>query len=481
MPDASTVVSASTSTDSNTTTNTDTPDSTGAVKCECDDMTTVNSGSTFEVIQIEGQHNKQVVDTRDGVVRVVGEDELNTPESTVLATNNTFINESARCCCGPGTCNCTDCGACVDRQERKMKRVRLKLKRRKRIKEEDEVEEGNQKVLDVPKVPIEIEEVFVAVGNGYYRKEKRNKLTGEVIIEDDNDETMTPPVASCCKSKQPSTPAPAASGCCSSKKGSNNSSSQAVEPVMKRAPPLIIAPMNFDGLEFSGFDFNGAMESYMRSTGQTLSPTGSSPLGGVASPEDYYPTIAGVGFNDSMNVSGMNNMNLDMSGLPNSNNNNNMNSHFASPHGQRHDAPFQISLGDFDYLDMAQNGLQGSGDNNNNNNNFLNVVYAPSCVLPGQCQCGDDCSCEGCSTHGNGGGAMVQTNSKASPLSVSPLSVGHGIGSSPIQGLDSVVMGMGVEMDAPQQRPLEMGGGGVGIGLYEMHGDNGTHGFFQGH
>lgn len=31
----------------------------------------------------------------------------------------------------------------------------------------------------------------------------------------------------------------------------------------------------------------------------------------------------------------------------------------------------------------------------------LEMSFAPSCVLPGQCHCGDDCQCPGCSTHGD--------------------------------------------------------------------------------
>lgn len=47
----------------------------------------------------------------------------------------------------------------------------------------------------------------------------------------------------------------------------------------------------------------------------------------------------------------------------------------------------------------------------------MEMSFAPSCVLPGQCQCGENCKCVGCSTHGNGN-IMVSnlyTGNKAKP------------------------------------------------------------------
>lgn len=429
MPDAnSSSTSTSTSTSSSSTSSSTTVTN-GSSNYECGETPPKTNGQ-FEVIQIEGQHSKQLVDTRDGVVRVVSEGSELSVGSTPTTTANSFINESPRCCCGPGNCNCTECSVCQDRKDRKKKKVRLKLKRSKKIKEleepEVEVELEPEAELEpeyTPPTPIEIEEVFVSVGNGLYRKERRNRLTGEVLPDEGE------PKSSCCSKKtEPAKPKPVKSGCCSSKRSSQTGTAvghkmvsslvQSAAPKQHAQAPLIIAPMNFDGLELSAFDFSDVMGHYAQ-TPPTATSTGngSSPLG-MASPEDYYPTIAGVGLVHSIG--------MDLPVLEQQHQ-----QQRALHHSQVGHTPYSVGATtqsmsfDLDYLAMATASGQ-STSTTRGDDSFLDVVYAPSCVLPGQCQCGDGCQCEGCSTHGDGRGssgggggvgARVQSSSPSVRLS----------------------------------------------------------------
>lgn len=446
--------------------------STAQTSCDCDDVSTVDTPTMsataavnrqFEVIKIEGQHSKKVVDTRDGVVRVVSERRPSLTSVPTFPPKVSFVSENPRCCCGPGSCNCTDCDVCVDRKERKMKRVRLKLKRQKKIKEEKEED------LEVEKeapVEIEVEEVFVPVGNGLYRKERRNRLTGEVLdstgspnntknspvskgshnnpAREQTENSFTPTPKSCCsKSTAESNSASAMESCCSKSnttasyesapkgccsksnpnvgfesvpkgccsKSNPNIGFESTPPddSRKHAAPLIIAPMCFDGLELTAFDFGSVMDQYQHSSlpPSNVQTTTSSPIG--ASPEDYYPTIAGVGgLVDDGSGLGLSNghmqhqgMNVDViTGLTG-------NGQFVptSTYPSHQQPPSIPSFGDFDFLSKYNGGSNPNSDGSmDGSDGFLDVVYAPSCVLPGQCQCGDDCKCEGCSTHGNGGG-----------------------------------------------------------------------------
>lgn len=58
-------------------------------------------------------------------------------------------------------------------------------------------------------------------------------------------------------------------------------------------------------------------------------------------------------------------------------------------HPQQSTAPMSQEFSGHDGLSP----LAGGGTD------FYNIYYAPSCVIPGECHCGDGCSCEGCPTH----------------------------------------------------------------------------------
>lgn len=463
--------------------------------CDCDDVTATTPSKGFTVIQIEGQHNKQIVDTRDGVVRVVDERSASPASTTILPTESTFINENPRCCCGPGTCNCTDCSVCVDRQEKKMKKVRLKLKRSRGKKIKEEAPEESQTRLPVPEKitpkveeKIEIEEVFVSVGNGLYRRERRNKLTGEVLKDEDAPKNT----GGCCSAKKPSEPAkssccskPVKSSCCKSETTPKHNteksrpSMSAPKPSQTRAAPLIIAPMNFDGLEISNFDFSGVLDHFAKQ-GANNTPTNNSSPHAVTSgtPEDYYPTIANVGIDEPHSLSY--NMEFD--------------THFTNPSPQSAFGQ-NVSFTDFDYLSIAETQPHTQALPRTESD-FLDVVYAPSCVLPGQCQCGDTCSCEGCSTHGNGG-ARVQIgaspsvsginsnglNSPAygfsspmdhSPIGMKSVSMGATNGGQPVNELNAAAV---AGMDGLYSNPC----GAQYAGTYSESGDSRSNGPFSPH
>lgn len=218
------------------------------------------------IIKIEqGSHCKKVVETKDGVVEV--------------------IDDQKGSCCSSGLCECDGC--------MKKKKVRLKLKKQQQHR---------------MRLQLEVEEVFVPVGNGLYRKERRNKHTGEVIPD----------------------------------------------------PPMVIAPMNLESLELPAFDLD---DDYVPTiANQTVLPTSTSSSIQTHSPS--APASAPTIHFNSAPVTNLSN---------------------TTANGQQ----------DFDFdLDFLMN----MGEKN-----FLDVSYTPNCVLPGQCQCGDDCKCPGCSTHSNNG------------------------------------------------------------------------------
>jgi hypothetical protein len=43
--------------------------------------------------------------------------------------------------------------------------------------------------------------------------------------------------------------------------------------------------------------------------------------------------------------------------------------------------------------------MSPSAGSPSSSNGFYDIYYAASCVIPGECQCGDSCTCEGCPTH----------------------------------------------------------------------------------
>ncbi|CDO54186.1 similar to Saccharomyces cerevisiae YMR021C MAC1 Copper-sensing transcription factor involved in regulation of genes required for high affinity copper transport [Geotrichum candidum] len=352
--------------------------------CGCDS----DKSNHFEVIKIEGQHSKKLVDTKDGVVRVVSDQEQNqtnningnsirsrsqsnsaSPRPIDPLKRNSFVEENPRCCCAPGPCYCENCTSCKERSKiNQMKKVRLKVKRQQKKK------------------PIEIEEVFVSVGNGLYKKERRNKLTGEVIPDEPLEDQLRDKV----KIK----------------------SEEFVREELAPAPappkaPLIIAPMCFEGLDLNSIDFNGIIEQYNSNDSLITSPS-----------EDYYPAIANgldeaiatqtpTGYENITNQSSCCGGKQEASNdTPSSsccslkNQSNNLSNSSLEQFNQMSvlpEAPLtEISTNqtgssflDFDFISKLTE------------KEFLSVTYAPNCVLPGQCQCGDDCKCEGCSTHGN--------------------------------------------------------------------------------
>lgn len=350
--------------------------------CKCE----AEKSSQFEVIKIEGQHSKKLVDTKGGVVRVVSDQELeeknsinrpNTssrPNSNVTSPQpveplkrNSFVENNPNCCCAPGPCYCEDCTSCRERAKiNQMKKVRLKLKRQQRKK------------------PMEVEEVFVSVGNGLYRKERRNKLTGEVILDEPLEDQLRDKVHI----------------------KTEDFVREEVAPVPSKAP-LIIAPMSFDGMDLNAIDFNGIIEQYTSNSNLLTSPS-----------EDYYPAIANeldeeIAIQTPVSYDNVSRQHSCCGSKQTTSNSASLSSCCSSGHQSKNSS--NSSLEQFSQMEVLPERpvIESSGSQSNVNfldfdfitklteKEFLNVTYAPSCVLPGQCQCGDSCKCEGCSTHGN--------------------------------------------------------------------------------
>lgn len=217
--------------------------------------------------------------------------------------------------------------------------------------------------------------VFVPVGNGLYRKELRNKNQTDVnsmlnklgcadITHGNSNRT-----GSCCRDK------------CNDA-GDHNCMNGCSHPgIGRREKPLLIAPMQFDGASIAELGEFYKLQYKMEETNNRPTSEGNSPISSTSSPHSQASVSTTIAPNLGM-------------------------SNTAYENGREHiiqsvsDSTFNSPQDENEELGLLEKLLLDPElEKHSSETDFYDIYFAPTCVIPGGCQCGDDCQCVGCSTH----------------------------------------------------------------------------------